>query len=49
VRSYTKFGPDRFSRLDDYWSQTDRQTNRHPSKVYIYIYRNVTYVNYILM
>jgi len=25
VRSYTKFGPDRFSRFQVYWIQTDRQ------------------------
>ena len=31
VMSHTKFGPDRFSRLDVYWIQTNRQTN----KVYI--------------
>ena len=28
ARSYTKFGPDRFSRFDVYWIQTDRQTEK---------------------
>ena len=32
MRSHTKFGPDRFSRSDVYWTQTDKQTPRHPSK-----------------
>ena len=26
--SYTKFGPNRFSRFDVYWIQTDRQTDK---------------------
>ena len=26
--SHKKFGPDRFSRFDVYWIQTDRQTDR---------------------
>ena len=33
---HTKFGPDRFSRFDVYWIQTDRQTNKQTSQVYIY-------------
>ena len=40
MEAYTKFGPDRFSRYDVYWIQTNKQTDRHPdrqtSKVYIY-------------
>ena len=32
VSNHAKIGPDRFSRFDVYWSQTNRQT----SKVYIY-------------
>jgi len=28
VRSHTKFGPDRFSRFDVYWIQTNRQTDK---------------------
>ena len=32
ARSRNKFGPDRFSRVDVYWIQTNKQT----SKVYIY-------------
>ena len=35
--SHKKFGPDRFSRFDVYWIQTDRQTNRHPDKPNLYI------------
>jgi len=34
-----KFGPDRFSRFDVYWTQTDRQTdrqtNRQTSQIYM--------------
>ena len=26
--SHKKFGPDRFSRFDVYWIQTDRQTDK---------------------
>ena len=26
--SHTKFGPDRFSRFDVYWIQTNRQTDK---------------------
>ena len=32
VRFPNKFGPDRFSRFDVYWIQTDVQTNRHINK-----------------
>ena len=35
VRSHTKFVPDRFSRCDVYWIQTNKQTDRQTSKVYI--------------
>ena len=35
--SYTKFGPDRFSRFDVYGIQTNKQTNRHPDKPNLYI------------
>ena len=40
VRSHTKFGPDRFSRFDVYWIQTNKhpQTDTQTSKVYIYVY-----------
>ena len=31
-----QFGHDRFSRFDVYWIQTNRQTDRETSKVYIY-------------
>ena len=30
--SHKKFGPDRFSRFDVYWIQTDKQTNRQTDK-----------------
>ena len=30
--SHKKFGPDRFSRFDVYWIQTDRQTDRQTDK-----------------
>ena len=30
--SHKKFGPDRFSRFDVYWIQTNRQTNKHQDK-----------------
>ena len=32
--SYTKFGPDRFSRFDVYWIQTDRQTDRQAKRIF---------------
>ena len=32
VMSHKKFGPDRFSRFDVYWIQTDKQTNRQTNK-----------------
>ena len=35
--SHKKFGPDRFSRFDVYWIQTDRQTNTHPDKPNLFI------------
>ena len=31
---HKKFGPDRFSRFDVYWIQTDRQTDRQAKSVY---------------
>ena len=35
VMSHKKFGPDRFSRFDAYWIQTDRQkTNRQAKFIY---------------
>ena len=30
--SHKKFGPDRFSRFDVYWIQTDRQTPKQTNK-----------------
>ena len=35
--SHKKFGPDRFSRFDVYWIQTDRQTNKQTDKTNFYI------------
>ena len=35
--SHKKFGPDRFSRFDVYWIQTDRQTNKQTDKQNLYI------------
>ena len=37
--SHKKIGPDRFSRFDVYWIQTDRQTDRHPDRQAKFIYR----------
>ena len=37
ARCHTKFGPDRFSRFDVYWIQTDRQTDRQTDKPNLYI------------
>ena len=37
VMSHKKFGPDRFSRFDVYWIQTDRQTNKQTDKPNLYI------------
>ena len=36
--SHKKFGPDRFSRFDVYWIQTNRQTDRQAKFIYRYIY-----------
>ena len=33
---HKKFGPDRFSRFDVYWIQTDRQTNKQTSQIKIF-------------
>ena len=35
--SHKKFGPDRFSRFDAYWIQTDRQTDKQTDKPNLYI------------
>ena len=35
MMSHKKFGPDRFSRFDVYWIQTDKQTNKQTSQIYI--------------
>ena len=35
--SHKKFGPDRFSRFDVYWIQTDRQTDKQTDNPNLYI------------
>ena len=48
--SHKKFGPDRFSRFDVYWIQTDRQTNKQTDKpnlyidIYLFTCRNLEHV-----
>ena len=37
MMSHKKFGPDRFSRFDVYWIQTDRQTDKQTDKPNLYI------------
>ena len=37
--SHKKFGPDRFSRFDVYWIQTDTQTNKQTDRQAKFIYR----------
>ena len=37
--SHKKFGPDRFSRFDVHWIQTDRQTNTITDRQAKFIYR----------
>ena len=44
--SHKKIGPDRFSRFDVYWTQTDKQTDRQDKfiyRLYVYIY-TFTYI-----
>ena len=36
VRSHTQFGPDRFTRFDGYWIQTNRQPNKQTNKPNLY-------------
>ena len=36
--SHKTFGPDRFSRFDVYWIQTNKQTDRQAKFIYRYIY-----------
>ena len=46
--SHKKFGPDRFSRFDVYWIQTDRQTNKQTDRQAKFIYRlNVLFIKEI--
>ena len=44
VRSRTKFWPDRFSRFDVYWIQTDRQTDKQSIQIDVHegLYLNVS-------
>ena len=37
--SHKKFGPDRFSRFDVYWIQTNKQTNKQTDRQAKFIYR----------
>ena len=37
--SHKKFGPDRFSRFDVYWIQTDKQTNKQTDRQAKFIHR----------
>ena len=37
VMSHKKFEPDRFSRFDVYWIQTNKQTNKQTDKPNLYI------------
>ena len=41
--SHKKFGPDRFSRFDVYWIQTDKQTDRQTDRQAKFIYRYARY------
>ena len=43
--SHKKFGPDRFSRFDVYWIQTDRQTDRQAKFIYRLIF--IAFINNI--
>ena len=45
--SHKKIGPDRFSRFDVYWIQTNKQTNRQTSQIYIYIIVQLYAINLI--
>ena len=52
VMSHKKFGPDRFSRFDVYWIQTDKQTNRQTDRQAKFIYRYIvhpTIINWIIL
>ena len=42
--SHKKFGPDRFSRFDVYWIQTNRQTDRQTNRQAKFIYRCVVFL-----
>ena len=37
ARSHKNFWPDRFSRFDVSWIQTNKHNNRHPDKPNLYI------------
>ena len=39
--SHKKFGPDRFSRFDVYWIQTNKQTPRQTDKPNLYMFYDV--------
>ena len=44
---HKKFGPDRFSRFDVYWIQTNKQTNRQTDRQAKFIYRLSYYAHYV--
>ena len=44
TRPHKKFGPDRFSRFDDYWTQTNRHPNRQTPRQAKFIYRLALFV-----
>ena len=46
--SHKKFGPDRFSRFDVYWIQTNRQTDRQAKFIYRFHLCNYNYNEQIL-
>ena len=47
--SHNKVGPDRFSRFDVYWIQTNKQTPKHPDKPNLYIDNPDRYENVYLL
>ena len=49
MRSHKKFGPDRFSRFDVYWIQTNKQTNKQTNRQAKFIYRQHSSIVLILL
>jgi len=46
--SHKKFGPDRFSRFDVYWIQTDRQTDRQAKFIYRFRFTGIYFKKCLL-